>query len=144
MNKLTPGNTSALCVGTAALLALSLSAPAAWAGTSPASDLPVSNAVQQTIQITGKVIDNTGMPIIGANVVIKGTTNGTITDMDGNFTLDGAAGSVLSISYVGFTEQTITVTDSKPLLMFWIGRSCKALLSTVATEPERFTFFCVP
>lgn len=115
MNKLTPGNTSALCVGTAALLALSLSAPAAWAGTSPASDLPVSNAVQQTIQITGKVIDNTGMPIIGANVVIKGTTNGTITDMDGNFTLEGEAGSVLSISYVGFTEQTITVTDSKPL-----------------------------
>ena len=115
MNKLTPGNTSAMRVGTAALLALSLSAPAVWAGTNPASDLPVSNAVQQTIKITGKVIDNTGMPIIGANVVIKGTTNGTITDMDGNFTLEGEAGSVLSISYVGFSEQTITVTDSKPL-----------------------------
>ena len=46
MNKLTPGNTSAMRVGTAALLALSLSAPAVWAGTNPASDLPVSNAVQ--------------------------------------------------------------------------------------------------
>ncbi len=102
-------------VGAAALLAFPLSAPVVWAEMSPASDLPVTNAVQQTIRITGKVVDDTGMPIVGANVVIKGTTNGTITDMDGGFTLEGEIGSVLSITYVGFSEQTITVTNSSPL-----------------------------
>lgn len=46
----------------------------------------VSTPQQNTRQITGTVIDATGMPIIGANVMVKGTTNGTITDIDGKFT----------------------------------------------------------
>ncbi len=115
MVKLSSGKNSCIAVRTVALLALSLSASAAWAGIVPASDLPVANAVQQTVRITGTVTDDAGMPIIGANVVVKGTTNGTITDFDGNFSLSADVGSVLSITYVGFTEQTITVRDSKPL-----------------------------
>ena len=46
------------------------------------------NGIQQSKVITGTVVDQNGMPIIGANIVVKGTTNGTITDMDGNFSLE--------------------------------------------------------
>ena len=51
--------------------------------------------------ITGVVLDETGIPVIGANVVVKGTTNGTITDIDGNFSLTTASGESLLISYIG-------------------------------------------
>ena len=60
--------------------------------------------IQQSEKITGSVVDANGEPIIGANVVVKGTTNGTITDLDGAFTLDvsGNGGIVLVISYIGY------------------------------------------
>ena len=60
--------------------------------------------IQQSEKITGFVVDANGEPIIGANVVVKGTTNGTITDLDGAFTLDvsGNGGIVLVISYIGY------------------------------------------
>ena len=48
----------------------------------------VPDAVQQDNKITGTVLDPTGMPVIGANIMVKGTTNGTITDMDGKFSLE--------------------------------------------------------
>ena len=58
---------------------------------------------------TGVVIEkSTGEPIIGASVLEKGTTNGTITDFDGNFMLEVAEGATLEISYVGYATQTIT------------------------------------
>ena len=58
-----------------------------------------TNITQQKIQtITGKVIDKNGEPIIGANVLVKGTTNGTVTDVDGNYTLEVPENSVLQIS----------------------------------------------
>ncbi|MDR1403365.1 MAG: TonB-dependent receptor [Tannerellaceae bacterium] len=53
-------------------------------------------------RISGSVTDSFGDPVIGANVVQKGTANGTITDVDGNFTLEVPAGSMLQISYIGF------------------------------------------
>lgn len=106
---------STLKKASAALLALVLSAPMAMAETTSAVDLPVMDSVQQTIQVKGQVLDNAGVPVIGANVVVKGTTNGTITDLDGNFTLEVPQGAVLSITYVGFTEQTVTVRGSEPL-----------------------------
>ena len=116
MNKLTIENTSATRIGTAALLCLSLATPGAVsAGTSALPELPIANGVLQTIKVTGTVIDETGLPVIGANVVEKGTTNGTITDMDGKFALDVPQGAVISITYVGYTEQTFTITDNKPL-----------------------------
>ena len=99
----------------AALLALVLSAPTVMAETTRDAELPVVNSVLQTIQVKGQVLDNAGVPVIGANVVVKGTTNGTITDLDGNFTLEVPQGAVLSITYVGFTEQTVTVRGSEPL-----------------------------
>ena len=58
-------------------------------------------------QVGGVIVDETGEPIIGASILEKGTTNGTITDFDGNFTLDVAEGATLEISYVGYATQSL-------------------------------------
>lgn len=66
--------------------------------------------VQQGKKVTGVVVDASGEPVIGANVVVKGTTNGTITDFDGNYTIEGVSASdVLVFSYIGYLSQEITV-----------------------------------
>lgn len=62
--------------------------------------------------IKGVVEDALG-PIAGANVVEKGTTNGTITDMDGNFTLEVASNAILVVSYIGYQNQEISVNGQK-------------------------------
>ena len=71
-----------------------------------------SNATQQEKKITGTITDEKGETIIGANVVVKGTTNGTVTDFDGNFSLLANAGSTLQISYIGYYMKEITVGSS--------------------------------
>ncbi|MDE5711755.1 MAG: carboxypeptidase-like regulatory domain-containing protein [Bacteroides sp.] len=63
--------------------------------------------VQQTSTIKGTVVDETGLSVIGASVVVKGTTNGCVTDIDGNFSLNAKSGDLLEISFVGY--QTVTV-----------------------------------
>lgn len=73
------------------------------------------NIMQQSQKITGKVVDSNGEPIIGATIKIAGTSNGTITDLDGNFFLDMAPKGVLEISYVGYLPQKVTVNSNKPL-----------------------------
>lgn len=70
----------------------------------------------QQLNVTGNVKDASGETIIGASVLVKGTTNGTITDFDGNFSLSGVVqGSVIEVSYIGYTTQSITVKDASPL-----------------------------
>ena len=102
MNVLTIKNKTAMCVGNATLLALLFSAPSVFAETMKASEVSLA-AVQQTKKITGTVVDNTGEPVIGANVVVKGTTLGSITDMDGKFTIeDVPSNGTLQISYIGY------------------------------------------
>lgn len=64
---------------------------------------------QQDRQITGIVKDATGEPVIGANVVEKGTTNGTITDVEGRFSLSVAPNATLIISYIGYVSSEISV-----------------------------------
>lgn len=67
-------------------------------------------------KITGKVKDSSGEPVIGASVVVKDNkTMGTITDFDGNFSLDVPSGSVLVISYIGYVTQKVPVTGKKSL-----------------------------
>lgn len=66
-------------------------------------------APQQGKKVTGVVVDSKGEPIIGANVVERGTTNGTITDLDGKFTLEVSDNAVLQFSYIGFNTQNIEV-----------------------------------
>ncbi len=75
-----------------------------------ASDVAGVSVVQQTTTCSGVITDGNGEPIIGASVIERGTTNGTITDFDGKFTLDVAQGATLQISYVGFTTQNVKVT----------------------------------
>lgn len=65
----------------------------------------------QSGKISGKITDSRGEAIIGANVMEKGTVNGTITDFDGNFSLTVSPGAILKISYIGFVDQEVTVGD---------------------------------
>ena len=66
---------------------------------------------QDSKVIKGVVLDAEGLPVIGANVIQNGTTNGVITDIDGNFTLTVPVGAVVKISYIGYVSQEITVGD---------------------------------
>ena len=69
-------------------------------------------AFSQGKQIQGVVKDATGEPIIGANVLVKGTTNGMITDIDGNFSLSNVnSQDVIVFSYIGYITQEVTVGD---------------------------------
>lgn len=76
------------------------------------SAAPIS---QQNRKVTGIVLDNTGTPIIGANIVEKGTTNGTITDIDGNFSLEVSPNSILIFSYIGYIKKEIPVNGKQNL-----------------------------
>lgn len=76
--------------------------------------LPTS-AFAQNIQLTGTVTDVTGQSIIGASVLEKGTTNGVITDIDGNFSLNVSSRATLVISYVGYAAQEIPLNGRTSL-----------------------------
>lgn len=65
--------------------------------------------------VNGNVTDATGTPIVGASVTAKGTTNGAITDIDGNFTLALAHNGTISVSYIGYQSQDINVTAGKSI-----------------------------
>ena len=92
------------------LLLSAFSVNAAMAAPAPAGTVDEVMAVQQGKKVTGVVVDGTGEPVIGANVVVKGTTNGTITDFDGNYTIEGvSANDVLVISYIGYLSQEVPV-----------------------------------
>ncbi len=70
------------------------------------------NTVQaQNQKITGTVVDDLGEPITGANIRVKGTSRGTITDLDGKFSLDAAAGESLEISFIGYATQTVKAAN---------------------------------
>lgn len=61
-------------------------------------------------RVTGNVVDAFGESVIGASILEKGTSNGTITDIDGNFSLSVSQGAILQISYIGYISQEVTVT----------------------------------
>ncbi|MDO4497104.1 MAG: TonB-dependent receptor [Bacteroidales bacterium] len=64
-------------------------------------------------KVSGNVVDNFGDPLAGVNIVEKGTTNGTLTDLDGNFSLDVNKGKTLVFSFVGYTTQEVVVNGTK-------------------------------
>lgn len=72
---------------------------------------------QQLKKINGTITDASGVPIIGANVVVKGSTTGTVTDIDGNFSLEVSQGSSLEISYIGYLKKEIIVNDKNSYLV---------------------------
>ena len=92
---------TALLMGVMALLGLGYSSNAYAAG-------DVQNVQQATKKITGTVVDAQG-PVIGASVMEKGTTNGTVTDFDGNFSFNVNPGATIVISYIGYETQEIKV-----------------------------------
>ena len=72
-------------------------------------------AVQQANKVTGIVKDANGEPVIGANVMVKGQSIGTITDIDGRFVLDAPKDAVLQITYIGYISQEVKVSGKKGL-----------------------------
>ena len=92
---------TALMVGAFSLLGLCYS-PKAYAAEAP------QDVQQATKKITGTVVDAEG-PVIGASVIEKGTSNGVVTDFDGNFTLNVKPGATIVISYIGYKTQEIAV-----------------------------------
>ena len=73
--------------------------------------------VQQQGVIKGTVVDEKGEPIIGANVIAEGSSNGTITDIDGNFRLNVKPGTKLKISYIGYTDQVVAAKDKMKIVL---------------------------
>lgn len=72
----------------------------------------IATVQQQTIKVTGVVKDSSGEPLPGVNVVVKGTTNGVITDIDGRFQLNVPQGATLLISYVGYVSQEVKANET--------------------------------
>ena len=96
--------------------------------------LPIIAFAQKAI--TGQVLDNFDEPVIGASVLEKGTTNGTITDLDGNFNLTVSNEATLVISYIGYATQEISVVRRYRTT----GRSCCRRLWS--PEEIKYDSFC--
>ena len=113
-----------------------------------------TNAVYQDSKVSGTIVDQTGMPVIGANVLVKGTQNGTITDLDGKFVIeDCPEDAILVVSYIGFQTQevivdgpTVSITlreDSQSLdevVVVGYGSSVKKDLTTAVTSVKSKDF----
>ena len=82
----------------------------------PVSTYETANVVQQNNTVKGKVVDTKGEPVIGATIIEKETGKGTITDIDGNFTLTvQSEKSTLEVSYIGYKNQVLKVMLRKPM-----------------------------
>lgn len=96
-------------------LSIALAPTSAYAVENPVGspDASMPQAVQQNgnHKVTGRVVDPAGEPLIGATIMVEGTKEGTVTDIDGNFTINTTSKAKLVISYVGYTAQTILVGD---------------------------------
>lgn len=84
------------------------------------------HAQQQAKTVTGTVTNVSGEPIIGANIRIKGTTTGTITDIDGNFSIKAEPQSVIEVSYIGYLTQE-TVINNQKSIRFLLKEDTKTL-----------------
>ena len=90
----------------------------------------MANAIQSTV--TGTVTDDTGAPLPGANVLVKGTTTGTQTDFDGNYTITADSGATLEFSYIGFATQEIAV-DGQTTINVSMAEDAAALDEVIVT-----------
>lgn len=75
------------------------------------------NQQQKKTPVTanGTVADANGEPLVGVSILVKGTSNGTVTDLDGHFKILAAPGDILEVSYIGYVPQAVTVTDTQPM-----------------------------
>lgn len=79
--------------------------------------ISLANA-QQEISVIGTVFDTDGLPLPGVTIIIKGTTMGVISDVDGNFSIKAERGSVLSFSFIGFVTQEKAITDNTRVVIY--------------------------
>ncbi|MCC8152829.1 MAG: SusC/RagA family TonB-linked outer membrane protein [Tannerellaceae bacterium] len=87
---------------------------------------------QDTKRITGVITDDFGDPVIGANVLVKGTTTGTITGLDGDFTLDVPENATLVVSYIGYVQQEVSVAG-KTIINVTLNEDTQKLDEVVVT-----------
>ena len=122
---------SVLCVGLCSLAGLMGTPQTATA----APDSQSVTAVQQTKKVTGRVSDSMGT-LIGATIMEKGTTNGVVTDYDGNFSINVQPGATLVVSYVGYVSQEINnqiaATNAAQALQ---GRVAGVLMTQTGSKP---------
>ncbi len=92
------------------------------------SPVPTIAAVTQTqtIQVKSRVVDQDGQPLVGATIKVKGSTGGTVTDLDGNFQLKASANAVLVVSYVGYKDREIAVRG-------------RAIIDQIQLSPDNLT-----
>ena len=90
-------------------LSLAFAPTAVYAGTN--ANVAAVQAVQQNgnHKVTGRVVDSTGEPLIGATVLVEGTTNAAVTDIDGNFTINPTSHAELVFSSIGYSSQPFLV-----------------------------------
>lgn len=106
------------------------------------TETKVTQPVQQKKKVSGQVIDEEGEPVIGANIMEKGTTNGVVTDYDGNFALNVENNAVLQISYIGYISQEIN-TAGKATLNVTLAEDTQSLEEVVVIaygEQKRSSF----
>lgn len=84
----------------------------------------------QKIEVSGTVVDPNGETIIGASIMEKGTTNGTVTDFDGNFKLTTASGAKIVVSYIGFMTQEL---NAEPTMKIVLKEDAQSLQEVVVT-----------
>lgn len=104
-----------------------------WMPTSVILAARMNNAamsVQQNQGIKGTVVDVTGETLIGASVKVAGTTNGTVTDLDGNFTLNCKPGAMLEVSYVGYKTMTVKAANGMKITMQEDGKALNEVVVT--------------
>ena len=91
----------------------------------------VSVVQQNVVTVKGQVVDEKGEPVIGANVIVEGTTNGVITDLDGNFSLQCPVGSTLKASYIGYLTRTVKVSGAMNALKIVLKEDAETLEEVV-------------
>lgn len=91
-----------------------------------------SRSIQQTKKITGKVVDSAGEPVVGASVLVKEAGTGSVSDLDGKFTVEAAQGYTLMISFVGYRTTEIKVTNESFYLVT-LSDDAQALNEVVVT-----------
>ena len=88
-------------------------------------------------EVTGQVLDDGGQPLPGASIVIKGTTTGTTTDFDGNFTIEATDGDTLVISYIGFESKEVVVSGSTMNVTLNSGVALEEVVIVGSRNPNR-------
>ena len=97
-----------------------------------AKNTKVDQQKKTPIAASGTITDAKGEPLIGVSVLVKGTSNGSITDMDGNFKIQATKGDVLEVSYIGYVSQAITLANTQPLKIV-MGEDTQTLDEVVVT-----------